>query len=206
MNRHFVCSAYLPLVAGLFLTALGCGKATKVPQLDASAFPKAVARIETTTNEVLAAFAEGRPKDADAPLHTIDKVLNSASTLAGVAGLSDEQKTSLTGALQSLIDGFGELHEPMHEKEFPADFDFSPIKERLEGALANMRSSLPAPLAAEVAKIVEKSSAAAAVAAPAAEESADHDHADHDHADHEEGDGHDHDGHDHADHDHDEDK
>ncbi len=185
---------YLPLIGGLLvLTSLGCGKAIQAPKLDPAVFPKAISKIEIVTNEVLTAFAEGRPKDADAPLHTIDKVLNSAKTLADVAGLSGDQKASLTGSLDSLMKGFGELHEPMHGEEFPEDFDFAPIKEKLESGLVSLRESLPAPIAEEVAKLVEKASAAAAAAASAtkpSEEDSDEGAEGHDDSDH---DGHDHD-------------
>lgn len=131
-----------PLALAAVALSIGCGQ--KSPPIDPDQFPRAVASIESKTEEIIEAFDSGSPEAADRPLHMLPKTFSTAKRLAGQAGLDAGQKSALDAALNDLLDAFGELHAPLHEEEFPEDFDFAPIKERLLDGLKGVRGALPA--------------------------------------------------------------
>ncbi|MGL4513258.1 MAG: hypothetical protein ACRCT8_09230 [Lacipirellulaceae bacterium] len=145
------------LVAAAFLA--GC---SSEPTIDPDSFAKLVSSVEQTAQQVIAAVEGGNPGDADRPLHSVAKVMSSLERYAPSVGLDASQRTTMTEGIESLMAGFGELHEPMHEAEFPKDFDFAPVKAKIEAGIAKLRSALPLGISSKVDELN-------ALAAPAAE-------------------------------------
>lgn len=133
----------------LAMTLVGCSGVEPVKQIDPEALPKAVLRIEQITEEVLAKFRAGEPKEADGPMHEVGRTLATVTKLARPLGLDEAQTESLTTAVEMVLDGFAELHEPMHSKEFMADgslpenFDLEKIATDLNAGLKKLREALP---------------------------------------------------------------
>ncbi|TWU00254.1 hypothetical protein Pla108_12010 [Botrimarina colliarenosi] len=159
----------LAFAALAVILPLGCNQAPNDPAVDPSEFPKALVALESQTEEIFAAFDADDPKSADRPLHQIGKTFNSIKRLAKPAGLTDQQLTELDDATGVLLDAFGELHKPMHQATFPEDFDFEPIREKINEGLVKLRAAVPAEMAAKM----EAAAAKRAEAAPPADASPD---------------------------------
>lgn len=161
--------AFMGLLAAL---AAGCSQGPSGPDLSPDQFPKTVATLEAKCEEVFDAFDSGNPKGADGALHDVGKLFSSIKRLAEPAGLSDQQLTDLDDATATLLEAFGEVHEPMHEEEFPKDFDFEPIRGRVKEGLAKLRAALPQEMVAQLDEAAAKRAAtrpAAATPAPEAQ-------------------------------------
>ncbi|MEO0530912.1 MAG: hypothetical protein AAF266_10120 [Planctomycetota bacterium] len=137
----------------------GCGPSQTGPQLDPSQFPKALASLEAKTEQILAAFESGDPKAADRPLHQLGKLFASIKRLAEPAGLNADQLKGMNAAVDKINDAFAELHEPMHQAEFPEDFEFAPIRAKIEEGLKALRAALPTGIVAKLTEAAEERAA-----------------------------------------------
>ena len=140
-----------PAIYSLLCVAATLGCAKQSPPIDPDLFPRSVASLESKTEEILAAFEDGSPQDADRPLHMLGKTFSTVKRLAGQVGLEASQTAGVNAALEELDSAFKTLHEPLHEEEFPEDFDFEPIRAKLETGLESLRAALPA----DVLKVVQ---------------------------------------------------
>ena len=117
---------------------------------DPDALPKALNKIEQITDEVFAAFEENRPKDADGPMHDVGRTLANFTNHIGSLELDEAQKESISQAVKAILDGYAEMHRPMHTKQFneegklPDDFDFNSIASNVREGLEGLKTALPA--------------------------------------------------------------
>jgi hypothetical protein len=147
----------------------------------AADFGGAIAELEELAGTISASMAKDDPDAAHNSLHEIGHVLEGLPELAKQEGLSDDQQKSVTGAVATLMDSYGDLDAGMHGEEGKSWDD-------LKGSIDTAVETL--------------------TAFEHGHEHGDHDHEhgddDHDHGDHDHGD-HDGDDHDHKDGDHDHD-
>lgn len=152
----------------------------------ADTFGGAIAELEELSGTISAAMAKGDADTAHNPMHEIFHVLEALPELAKKEGLPDDQQKSITSAVATLMDSYGDLDAGMHGEEGKSWDD---LKGGIDAAVLTL------------------------TAFEHGHDDGDHDHGDHDHEDgdhdhgdhdHEDGD-HDHEGHDHDD-DHDHDK
>lgn len=154
------------LVCLATVTWLGCNSQPTGPQLDPTAFPRAVQRLHSLAGDVIEAFDKGAPEDADRPLHSVGKTVSSIKRLAPVAGLSSDQEEALSAAIEEVLDAFQKIHEPMHLEEFPEDFDHAPIETELRAGLKNLVAALPEEIAAKIKPLAPAAAAEEATEAP----------------------------------------
>lgn len=134
-------------------------------------FAEAVEAIAKIDDTIKTAFAADDKDAAHGPLHTIGEVLEGTKELAKNADLTDDQRKSVDGAVDSLFESFGAIDAVMHGEEGKSYDEVS-------------------------AKIAESIKALAEVAGTGDHG---HDHDDHDHGDHKDDHDHEHADDDHAD-------
>lgn len=132
---------FAPALIALLLA--GCGQFKEAPLVSKSQFPKAAVGIEQRVELIIEAFDAGEPKQADVHIHSMGKLFTTLETLARPFGLSPVQQAALEKATDELLDGLGELHGPMHHEVFPEDFDFEPVRIKLQKGLRDLRAALP---------------------------------------------------------------
>lgn len=161
INRSVRYSALFSVCATM-LFSLGCAeqKAT-MPQIT---LQDSVNQVEDLTEQILAAFETGDPKDADPPLHKIGYALTQMLKQAKAEAVSEEKLVALKSHINDLLNGFeGELHDFMHGGGVPEDYDVAPLATKLRTTMAELKSDLgmadssPSEVAREAEKPVDES-------------------------------------------------
>jgi hypothetical protein len=154
LTSRFVCGC---LMVGSLALMVGCGGTTSQSGTSsntaghghshghdhghdhATDYPGAVKELEGLSAKILKAFQDGNPAEAHDELHEIGHVLERIPALAAKEeGMSDEAKTQVKQAIESLFDAFSEMDGMLHGGD---TVDVDALTERVNRSLADLRSA-----------------------------------------------------------------
>jgi len=143
------------LVASCLLTFTGCGSGSKPadPASDtttatddhgdehehADNYDDAVAELQELTEEIRAGFEKDDADAAHGPLHEVGHVLEIIDGFVKGSDLSDADKKSVRGAVDSLFDSFGAVDDKQHGLEGK---DFKDVSDQIDTSIKVLTDQL----------------------------------------------------------------
>ncbi|MGB7345467.1 MAG: hypothetical protein WBD20_14730, partial [Pirellulaceae bacterium] len=101
-------------------------------------YKDAVAELSTLSTKIADSIKSGDINDDHGPLHDVSGLLDGIAALAKKSSMDDDAKKAVAGAVDKLLDAYGDVDYRLHDAE--KGKDYSDVAEDINAALKTLQS------------------------------------------------------------------